>query len=117
MFDTLIAIEYVACTSFTKFLADKMDFSYRNQVTEGILDASNLQFHCSQASSQMDEDIGEVIPENIVAKWITIRGHSFSKSILEECKRETKKKSTQKSKPLRSNLAASSTTSAKESSE
>jgi hypothetical protein len=75
----------------------------QEKITESIMDASEVQFHWSLASSQMDEEARELILEQIVRKWITIRGFSFTKSVLEQYKRETKR-STEKAKPLRSTL-------------
>lgn len=104
MYNALTAIEYVTRTFYCdSSVASKVDC--RDIVTA---DANDVQFHWSLASAQMDEEYREHILEQIVTKWVTIRGFSFTKSILEQYKRETKK-STQKSKPLRSTLATSST--------
>lgn len=107
MYNALTAIEYVTRTFYCdSSVASKVDC--RDIVTASIIDANDVQFHWSLASAQMDEEYREHILEQIVTKWVTIRGFSFTKSILEQYKRETKK-STQKSKPLRSTLATSST--------
>lgn len=91
-----------------------MDSTYKDKVIEGVLSASEVHFHWTLASSDMHEDNCDVILEQIVTNWVIIRGFSFTKSILEQYKRETKK-GTQKSKPLRATLcAASSSTSAED---
>lgn len=108
MYQVLIAIEYVTRSFYETSSADKlMDSSHQEEIIESIMDESDVQFHWSLASSQMDEEYKDVILEQVIMKWITIRGFSFAKSILEQYKREAKK-STQKSKPLRSTLPTSS---------
>ncbi len=72
----------------------------REKITESIMNASEVQFNWSLASSRMDYESREVILEQIVRKWITIRQLDLQSLFL---KRESKK-STEKAKPLRSTL-------------
>ena len=105
MYDVLKAIEYVTRSFYNRKSAGKEEC--REKIVEGILDASEVQFYWSLASLQMDEESSEIILEQIVNKWVTIRGYSFTKSILEQFKKDSKK-STEKAKPLRSTLCTSS---------
>ena len=63
-----------------------MDDTFSVVVTDAIVSTSEVQFHWSLASSQMDTDCAETILELVVKKWITIRGFSFTKSIDPEIK-------------------------------
>ena len=109
MYQTLLAIESITGTFYRESIAHEMDDSYKEKVIEGVLDASDVQLNWTLASSEMHEENSEIILEQIVIHWVTIRGFSFTKSILEKYKRETKK-GTQKAKPLRATLCASSST-------
>ena len=51
----------------------------------------------------IDEEAGEACLEMIVYKWITIQGFLFANSVMEQYKQENKK-STAKSKSLRTKL-------------
>lgn len=107
MYNVLTSIEYVTRTFYNTSSAGREDC--REKVVGSIIDASEVQFYWSLASSQMDEESKELILEQIVSKWVTIRGFSFTRSILEQYKKEAKK-TTQKAKPLRSTLCTSSST-------
>ena len=67
MYQTLIAIEYVTRTFFNQSSVDndKMDCQ---KATEASMDASDVQFHWALASSQMNEELSELILERIVTK-------------------------------------------------
>ena len=110
MYQTLLAIEYVTKTLYQESVAHKMDNSYKEKVIDNVIDASEVQLKWMLASSSMQEENRELILEQIVTQWVKIRGFSFTKSILEKYKKETKK-GTQKAKPLRATLCASESTS------
>lgn len=110
MYQALLAIECITKTFYQKSLAHKMDDSYKEKVIDGVIDASEVQLKWTLASSSMQEENRELILEQIVTQWVTIRGFSFTKSILEKYKKETKK-GTQKAKPLRATLCSTESTS------
>jgi len=104
MHHALMAIEAVTRSFYANSKAHQMDASYKDKITEEVINESDVQFHWSQAASNMhEEDSKEIILCELVTNWITIRGFSFTKSILERYKQETKK-GTQKSKALRATL-------------
>ena len=105
MYQTLLAIEYITKTFYHESVAHKMDDTYKEKVIDGVIEASEVQLKWTLASSSMQEENRELILEQIVTQWVTTRGFSFTKSILEKYKRETKK-GTQKAKPLRATLCA-----------
>lgn len=97
MYETLCAIEYVTRRHFN--MANSTHSSSCSQIEEAISSDCDVQFHWCMASSQ-NSSTSEIILDKVVNKWLTIRGHSFAKSIMEKYKRDTTK-CTQKKKPLR----------------
>ena len=83
---------------------EDMDDSFRSRLVTHLVDDSNVQFSWCLVG-EMDEDSGTECLEMIVTKWVTIRGFSFAKSMMELYKQESKK-STQKSKGLRATLSS-----------
>ena len=83
---------------------DDMDDTFRSRLIKVLVDDSDVQF-CWCLVGEMDEESGMECLEMIVTKWITIRGFSFAKSMTELYKQRSKK-STQKSKSLRTKLAS-----------
>lgn len=100
--DTLASIEQVirkelACAGGSSFDKDKL--------YQALVDDSDILFNWCLASTDVeDADEKTALFDLIAKKYITIRGFSFSKSILEKFKQE-EHKGTQKSKPLRSKIA------------
>ena len=80
-----------------------MDDTFRSRVINDLVDDSDVQF-CWCLVGEMDEESGMECLEKIITKWVTIRGFSFAKSLMELYKQRSKK-STQKSKSLRTKLA------------
>ena len=77
----------------------------KNKLHQALLDDSDTLFNWSIASRDVeDDDEKTAIFDLIARKYITVRGFSFSKSILEKFKQE-QCKGTQKSKPLRSKVS------------
>ena len=66
---------------------------------EEITEDSDVQFNWCMASAEMSDELAHFLLTKIVNKWITIRGFSFTNSILDIYKKENHK-TTQKSKPL-----------------
>ena len=65
MYQTQLAIEYVTRMFFSESSVTKMDDTFRVVVTDAIMSTSEVQFHWSLASSQMDTDCAETILELI----------------------------------------------------
>ena len=81
-----------------------MNEGFRKKVTSAILSDDNLLFDwCFASEFVVDQDIADRCLEKIVNKWFVIRGFSFSNSMMEMYKQESKK-GTGKSKPLRTKL-------------
>ena len=81
-----------------------MNNKFRDAVTEDTIKDDDVLFYWSISSASMSQYCANKLLEKIVSKWITIRGFSFAKTMLEMYKKETKK-GTQKSKALRKMLA------------
>ena len=97
MYQTLCAIEYVIRT----FLhGDSIPACNNDVIMEAAVEDTDVQFHWNLASLQMNEKIRELLLVKVANQWLTIRQHSFAKSILERYKREIKQ-GIQKKKPLR----------------
>ena len=74
------------------------------KIREAVLDSSDVLFNWCLTSMDIDERESVTILDKVLEKFITIRGFSFAKSILETYKQENKK-STQKAKPLRKKVS------------
>ena len=102
MFQTVISAEYVIRQHLSA-----TDGSFDKDVLLiDIVNDSDVLFHWCLATSDVDEsDIDKAATlYEIASKYITIRGFSFTKSIMEKYHQDTKK-STKKSKPLRVTVA------------
>lgn len=84
---------------------DDMNDSFRSRLVNNLVDDSDVQFVWCLVGHEMDEECSTECLEMIVKKWVTIRGFSFAKSMVELYKQESKK-STQKSKGLRAKLSS-----------
>lgn len=81
-----------------------MNERFRDAVTQDTIKDDDVLFYWCISSASMSQDCANTLLEKIVNKWITIRGFSFAKTMLEIYKKETKR-GTQKSKALRRKLA------------
>ena len=79
-----------------------MDSAFREYLTKCILEDPDVLFHWCLIG-YADDELGETCLNHIVDKWITIRGFSFAKSMLEMYKLASKK-GTEKAKSLRTKL-------------
>ena len=91
-----------------------MNEGFVDKVSTAILNDEDLLFNWCLAvglavGSNYDNDKADRCLKQIVKKWITIRGFSFSNSLMEMYKQQSKK-GTGKSKPLRSKLFTESLT-------
>ena len=86
---TLCAIEYAVRRSL-RVCSTVIPKTLAIEITED----SDIQFNWFIASAEMSDELSHLLLTKMVNKWITIRGFSF-----------TNHKTTQKSKPLRRNLA------------
>ena len=96
------AIEYCVRSQLHTSNMCSMDSTFRSRLTNSVLSDSEVQFRWA-CIGNVDEEAGEACLEMIVHKWITIRGFSFANSVMEQYKQENKK-STAKSKSLRTKL-------------
>lgn len=110
-FQLFSAIEYSIRRHLRASAIREMNDSFKATITHKIISDSDVKFHWCMVSSFSTAtcSIKELVLSKLVDKWITIRGFSFANSMVELYKR-TSKKGTQKSKPLRRNLATGSTT-------
>lgn len=103
-FQLFYSIETCTRRHLTLDNAIRMDNSFRRHLTNCVLNDENVLFYwCMSGQDEGDEDAQKCL-EKIIEKWITIRGYSFTNSIMEMYKQE-QKKGTGKSKSLRSKLS------------
>ena len=76
-----------------------MDDTFRQQVLTEIKEDDDVQFQWIMLPCGMDE-VSDNVLDCIIYLYITLRGFSFTSSIL-EIREEKKKKGTQKAKTLR----------------
>jgi len=82
----------------------EMNDQFRKKVMDSVLQDEELLFDWLMASRlSLEDDISNNCLRQIVKKWLSIRGNSFARNVMESYKQESKK-GTQKSKPLRSTL-------------
>ena len=82
----------------------EMNQDFSKMVTSAILCDDDLLFNwCFASGVVVDQNVADRCLEKIVNKWFVIRGFSFANSMMEMYK-QTSKKGTDKSKPLRSKL-------------
>ena len=97
--NTLSAIEYSI-----RRQAGTSDFD-KDKIQESLQYDSDVLFNwCSAAATVNDEEEKIFVLNLVIKKYITVRGFSFTRSVLETFKQETKK-STSKSKPLRKKIS------------
>ena len=77
-----------------------MDHEFRKILIEKVTANDDVQFNWTIASAAAEEDVMERLLDGIIKLYITIRGFSFTSSILEMYKKDGKK-GTQKKKILR----------------
>ena len=82
--------------------ASNMDSSFHEHLKKCIIEDEDVAFYWCLIG-YADDEFGEQCLDQIVDKWITIRGFSFAKSMLEMYKQGSKK-GTEKSKSLRTRL-------------
>ena len=81
-----------------------MDKQFNQKIMDSVLNDEDLLFDwCLASQFVVESDIADSCLKRIVKKWISIRGNSFAKNVMEMYK-QISKKGTQKSKPLRSKL-------------
>ena len=102
-FESFCAIELGIQRHLNVANVNDMDDTFRSRLINDLVDDFDVQF-CMCLVGEMDEESGIECLERIIMKWVTIRGFSFAKSLMELYKQRSKK-STQKSKSLRTKLA------------
>ena len=104
-FQCFYSIELVIRRYFNSSRTRDMVDGFTDEVNAAVLQDDDVLFNWCLAvglalGCDYDETISESCLKQIVRKWVTIRGHSFSKSMMEMYK-QSSKKGTDKSKPLR----------------
>ena len=84
----------------------KMNETFREKVATETQNDDDVQFYWCLLSGNMDQECSEKLLELLINKYITVRGFSFAKSVMEMYKKDTKK-GTQKAKALRRIVAES----------
>lgn len=100
------AIEYCIQRHFRMNNLHKMNETFREKVAAETKNDDDVQFYWCLLSGNMDQECSEKLLELLINKYITIRGFSFAKSLMEIYKKDTKK-GTQKAKSLRRKVAES----------
>ena len=80
-----------------------MNDGFRKHITYCTVNDDNVLFYWSLAGQDENDKSCQCCLLKLVEKWVTIRGFSFAKNLLELYKQE-EKKSTGKEKSLRSKL-------------
>ena len=89
-FHLFVSIESSVRKYLTVKNAANMDSTFREYLTKCVLDDEDVIFHW-YFIGYADDELSETCLNQIVDKWITIRGFSFAKSMLEMCKQASKK--------------------------
>ncbi len=97
-------MELLVCSVFNTDMLRGMTEGVKKELHKTITTDEDIAFHWSMLTVEVEEAEGEVLLGMIVGLYITIRGFSFSKSLMEMYKQEAKK-CTQKAKSLRRKLA------------
>ena len=84
----------------------KMNETFREKVATETQNDDDVQFYWCLLSGNMDQECSEKLLELLINKYITVRGVSFAKSVMEMYKSDMKK-GTQKAKVLRRIVAGS----------
>ena len=101
-FRFFLAVEYATQRNLRVSNVFGMDENFRNKLKNLIVGDSDVEFYWLLTGVE-DEDAGQLVMEKLIEKWITVRGFSFTNSILEQYKQNSKK-TTAKSKSLRTKL-------------
>ena len=72
---------------------------------KSIVEDDDVQFHWCMLSVDIDDEYTEELLQEVISKWVHIRGFAMASSWLEDYKRASGK-TIKKSKPLRKRLAA-----------
>ena len=100
-YQVFLAVESCVRRYLTIKKVSKMDKSFKRYLTNMVVNDSDVLFHWCMAGFEKDENASCL--QQIVKKWITIRGFSFATCLMEMYKQENKK-GTGKSKSLRTKL-------------
>ena len=101
-------IKLLVRSVFNTDMVHRMTEAVRKDLHDTIITDEDVAFHWCMLTVEVEEAKGAVLLGMITDLYITIRGFSFSKSLMEMYKQEVKK-CTQKSKSLRQKLATTDT--------
>ena len=99
-------MEAVVQTHFAICKLKSITDGQKDDLLTEVVSDDEVQFHWSLVSADMCERVSRELLKRIANMWITIRGHSFSKSYVEIYKQQ-QKKMTSRSKGLRKELFTS----------
>ena len=94
------AVEYSLQRYLRANTAHMMNDELSSTLTQNVVDDHDVCFHWIIVSASVEEDVVERLLERVVKLYITIRGFSFTRSVLEMYNKEGKT-TTQKKKTLR----------------
>ena len=97
-------IEPLACSMFNTNMVHRMTEGVRKDLRDTIIADEDVAFHWCMLTAGVEEAKGVVLLGMITDLYITIRGFSFSKSLMEMYKQDVKK-CTRKYRSLRQKLA------------
>ena len=101
-FHLFLSIELSVRRYLTVKNTASMDNTFKEHLTKCIVEDEDVAFYWCLLGYSGDEH-GEACLNMIVDKWVTIRGFSFARSMMEMYK-QTAKKGTEKAKSLRTKL-------------
>ena len=84
-FRFFLAVEYATRRNLRISNAINMDKNFHKKLKNLIIGDSDVEFYWLLTGIE-DEDAGDIVMENLIEKWITVRRFSFTSSILEQYK-------------------------------
>jgi hypothetical protein len=105
-FKWFLGIEMLVRRMFHRDNVRSVNSETRDQLITSILQDEEVSSGWSNLMEEVEGDESGVLLKMIVDLYITIRGHSFAKTLMENYK-QAKKETTQKSKSLRKTISES----------
>ena len=105
VYSAFISIELVVRQHLTSKMAEEEGL---HKIVGIIVSDEDVLFCWALVSASWEEDIAQVLLRLIAEHWITLRGFSFAKSVMERYKKRAKR-TVQKSKGIRKQLQTTAT--------
>ena len=102
------AVEMNVRRHFSKTSAPTLSAGSKAELVESITTDEDVLFYWSIISAEWEEKEEQILLRMLIDLWVTVRGFSFAKSMLEMYK-QAQKKTVQKSKGVRKQLIGKST--------